>query len=280
MERASINGVELAYEVSGTGDPVLTIHGALGGDAFLPLAKESALKGFQVIRYHRRGHGQSGSPPQLSATTTAHQAADAIGLLDHLEIEQAHVVGHSSGGTMALEAAARNPRRVLSLALLEPVLPTPSLAAFGERLGGIMSRYHEGDARGAVLGFLGAVTDRDDWLDRLEQVIPGCLQQAVDEATTFFAGEVPASAAWSFGADDAALITCPVLSVVGEYSTGIFREGRALLQEWFPNCHDADIAGADHFLQMTEPGAVAAALVRFLTGTAITAAPAAAGAHR
>ena len=57
MARAHVNGAQLEYEVTGSGDPVVFVHGAHLADAHLPLVAEPALGRFTRIRYHRRGHG-------------------------------------------------------------------------------------------------------------------------------------------------------------------------------------------------------------------------------
>jgi pimeloyl-ACP methyl ester carboxylesterase len=52
-------GVELAYDVTGSGEPVVLIHGAHVADAYQPLVDRPELGKYQLIRYHRRGLGQS-----------------------------------------------------------------------------------------------------------------------------------------------------------------------------------------------------------------------------
>ena len=117
MQRAKIHGVELEYEVQGSGDPMLLVHGAHIADALRPLGGQDALDPFALIHYHRCGF--AGSSRQRGTTTEDH-ARHAVGLLDHLGFERAHVVGHSYGALIALELAATYPTRVASLALLEP----------------------------------------------------------------------------------------------------------------------------------------------------------------
>jgi pimeloyl-ACP methyl ester carboxylesterase len=84
------------------------------------------------------------------------------------------------------------------------------------------------------------------------------------DAATFFETELPGAPSWTFGPEQAAAITCPVLSVLGGHSSPLFVESRQLLHAWFPACHDADIPGATHLLQMQAPGPVAAAIAAFL----------------
>ena len=109
MQHVKVNGVEVAYEVAGRGEPILFIHGAHVADAMRPLVEDPALERFQRIRYHRRGVGGSSCPPEARATAVAVHADDAVALLEQLEVDRAHLVGHSSGGSIALEIACRHP---------------------------------------------------------------------------------------------------------------------------------------------------------------------------
>jgi pimeloyl-ACP methyl ester carboxylesterase len=263
MEHAKVNGVELEYEVVGSGEAVLLIHGAHIADALQPLVAEPALERFQRIRYHRRGLGGSTYPVDAGPTSVPVQAEDAVGLLDHLGVDRAHVAGHSLGGAIALELAAQHPTRVASLMLLEPAfLTTPAGAAFRRAMEPLIERYEAGDAEGAVHGFLALVGDRN-WHATIERTVPGGIEQAVKDAATFFEIEL-AGPTWTFGPEQARAIVCPVLSVLGSRSSPLFVEGRELLHACFPACRDANILGATHLLQMQAPGPVAAAIAAFL----------------
>jgi pimeloyl-ACP methyl ester carboxylesterase len=263
VEHAKVTGVDLEYEVVGSGEPMLLIHGAHIADALQPLVAEPALERFQRIRYHRRGVGGSTRPVDTEPTSVPEQAEDAVGLLDHVGADRAHVAGHSFGGAIALELAVRHPTRVASLVLLEPAfLATPAGAAFARAVAPLVERYQAGDAEGAVHGFLALVGDLE-WRATIERTVPGGIAQAVKDAATFFETELTGPT-WTFGPQQAAAITCPVLSVLGSRSSPLFVEGRQLLHAWFPACQDADIVGATHLLQMQAPGPVAAAIAAFL----------------
>ena len=84
MQSVNVNGVDLEYEVTGAGEPVLLISPVIA-DGFLPLLAEPALADrYQLIRYHKRGWvGSTHTPPPVSI---ADHAADAAALLDHLGV--------------------------------------------------------------------------------------------------------------------------------------------------------------------------------------------------
>ena len=84
---------------------------------------------YQLVRYHRRGYAGSSTVGRSFSITD--QATDCAELIRGLGIERAHIVGHSSGGPIALQLALDAPEMVESLVLLEPGLldvPRRSLA--------------------------------------------------------------------------------------------------------------------------------------------------------
>ena len=115
MPKARVNGIELNYVEAGSGDPLLLIMG-FGGD-HLAWAFQTPVfaQKYRVIAFDNRGAGQSDVPDV--PYTTRMMADDAAGLLDHLGIERAHVVGVSMGGMIAQELALNHPRRVRSVQL-------------------------------------------------------------------------------------------------------------------------------------------------------------------
>src|SRR5215467_4375197 len=123
MQRADSKGIQLEYQISGTGDSIVFIHGAFIADSFRPLLAEPALADrYKMIIYRRRGYGSLKAHFDTMPITAEQQSADCAGLLRQLGIERAHVVGHSFGGCVALQLALDAPELVRSLALLEPAL--------------------------------------------------------------------------------------------------------------------------------------------------------------
>jgi pimeloyl-ACP methyl ester carboxylesterase len=265
MRRARVDGAELEFEVTGTGEPVLLIHGAFIAEAYAPLCCEPALNGYSLVRYHRRGYG--GSSRVSAPFTLAQQAADCRALLEHLNIQSAHVVGHSSGGTIAVRLALDAPQVVHSLILLEPaLLDVPSAGLMTAAFGPVLEQYAAGKKESAADSFLRWAIGPEyrDWLDRN---IPGAFQQLVADADTFFSVELPSLQEWFLTRQDAQRITQPVLGVVGADSPSVWpgwREVQDRLREWLPQTEPYVLAGANHALEERDPRGVADAIAPFL----------------
>lgn len=121
MPFAAVNSVRLAYESIGEGVPLLFIHGGYGGVATTLAPPSHAIRTIlprdkvRTILYDRRNAGASeyGDAHYTLATL----ASDALGLLNHLGIRKAIIVGSSAGGPIALELALSTPERVMALCL-------------------------------------------------------------------------------------------------------------------------------------------------------------------
>jgi pimeloyl-ACP methyl ester carboxylesterase len=130
-----VGDIDIAYETFGDpGDPALLLVMGLGTQMIAwhdDLCAELAGRGFHVIRFDNRDVGRSTAMRDLPVPTLrqlalrskdaagyslSDMAGDAFGLLDHLGIERAHVVGASMGGMIAQTMAIEHPERVLSLA--------------------------------------------------------------------------------------------------------------------------------------------------------------------
>ena len=264
MDTVNVNGMELEYEVKGSGEPVLLISTGPIVDSPLPLFPEKALAGYRLIRYRQRGLARSSNG--ASPVSFAEHAADAASLLGHLGVRRAHLAGHSTGAEIALQLAVDRPDIVHTLTLLEPPLVgVPSAGAFFEKAGPALAAYGCGDREGSMAGFLSLVSGLDwDTCQRvIEKYIPGGVAQAFKDADNFFESYLPALSAWQFGADQAAAISQPVLSVLGAESDPWFVDSHELLHSWFPQVEDYRIKGVGHLLHMQRPEPVARGIAEF-----------------
>ena len=265
MESVHVNGVELEYEVVGSGEPVLLIDMLLA-DCFVPFLAEPALADrYQLIRYHKRGWvGSTHTPPPVSI---ADHAADAAALLDHLGIRHAHIFGHSTGGAIAAQVALDRPDLVHTLTLLEPTLISlPGGQAFLKEAAPVFEAYAGGDHSGAFAMFVAAASGLDWATCRalLEERIPGVVAQSIKDADTFFGIELPSLADWTFGAEQAAAIHRPVLSVMGAETQPLWVEIADFLRASLPYVEESTIEGVGHLLQIQQPEPVAREIAQFL----------------
>ena len=107
------DGVTLYYEVYGTGEPLLMVHG--NGGSISDLRKQIAYfrKRYMVIAMDSRDHGRSGDSAE--ALTYEKMTDDQAALLDHLKVGPVNVLGWSDGGIEALLLGIRHPARVKKL---------------------------------------------------------------------------------------------------------------------------------------------------------------------
>ena len=264
MKRANVNGVELEYDVTGSGEPVLLISPVVA-DGFLPLVAEPALATrYRLITYHKRGWaGSTHSPPPVSI---GDHAADAAALLGHLGVRRAHIAGHSSGAAVALQLALERPQIVHTLALLElSLLAVPSAAGFLQKASPAFAAYAAGEHETALAAFMSAVSGLEWAACRavLDQRVPGAVPQGIKDADTFFGIELPALSAWTFGAEQAATISQPVLSVLGADTEPLWIEVAERLRAWFTQVEECTIEGAGHLLHMQRPEPVAESMAAF-----------------
>src|SRR5919107_5670473 len=120
----TFRGHRLAYTSYGEGPRVLVlVHGLLLSQRMhAALAKALAERGHRVITLDLLGHGRSDRPPDMWRYSMTTFGAEVIALLDHLELDEAVVLGTSLGANTALEAAALAPDRVRGMVIEMPVL--------------------------------------------------------------------------------------------------------------------------------------------------------------
>jgi pimeloyl-ACP methyl ester carboxylesterase len=146
LQFAQANGVRLAFYDAGPRDdptPFVLCHG-FPEIAFTWRRQIKGLSdaGFRAIALDQRGYGASDRPPEVEAYSIDRLAGDVIGLLDHLGIDRAIVVGHDWGGYVVWETAVRYPDRVAGVVSLNsphvkraPADPIAMLRArFGDRM--------------------------------------------------------------------------------------------------------------------------------------------------
>jgi pimeloyl-ACP methyl ester carboxylesterase len=152
--------------------PVILVHGLLlSQEMHRPLAEDLAARGNRAITVDLLGHGDSDRPRDMWRYSMAFFAEQLLALMDHLELEQAVVMGTSLGANAALEMAAKAPERlrgmVIEMPVLDNALPmaavtfTPILLAltFGEEPMRLLARATRAIPRGLLPHYGNVVLD-------------------------------------------------------------------------------------------------------------------------
>ena len=285
MEKSVVNEVELEYSILGKKEeePIIFIHGGIIADANIPLFSEPSLKNYRLIHYRRRGY--AGSSKDKLSVTISEQALDCKNLLDYLEINHVHIVGHSVGGTIALQFTLEYPHYVNTISLLEP-----ALTGYGqdgnyeviEEFMPMIELYDKGQKQKAIDIFM-RTTIGNDYLRLMEERLPvDAYDLAVIDAKTYFHYEIPSMKAWklpfslnanipnidnnnnSFNLNAERPFSKPVLYARGADSGQRAKEREQVISNLFPNTKILVVENAKHMLQIMNPSKVAEGIATIL----------------
>jgi pimeloyl-ACP methyl ester carboxylesterase len=115
MPRLRVNGIQLHYEETGQGTPLVLVHEFAGEAASWHLQTRFFARRYRVIAYNARGYPPSDVPEDPAAYSQRQAADDIRGVLDALGIDRAHVCGLSMGGYATLHFGLDHPERARSL---------------------------------------------------------------------------------------------------------------------------------------------------------------------
>jgi pimeloyl-ACP methyl ester carboxylesterase len=132
---AEVNGINLYYEIHGTGRPLILLHGGLGsGEMFGPVLPALAER-HQVIAVDLQGHGRTADIDRPLDTRL--MADDIAALIDHLGLEKPDLIGYSLGGGVAMQTAFKYPDKIrklvaVSVNIRRDAIPPEMLAQQGQ----------------------------------------------------------------------------------------------------------------------------------------------------
>ena len=143
MQTADVNGIKIAFDVRGSGPPLVLIMGyRLSSGAWPTSFIDGLTKGFTLILFDNRGTGLSDKP--TFGYELSNMAKDVCGLMDHLGIERANILGYSMGGAVAQELVCQFPERVNALVLCatlcggpRAIYPQPAVISIMHDLDGL-----------------------------------------------------------------------------------------------------------------------------------------------
>jgi len=280
MATIEVNGARFGYDDAGTGPAVVLLHSAAGPRQTWDAQFADLARDHRVIRYDRRGFGESADP-----TAPYSHSADLLALMDALDIGQAALVGASMGGACSLDTALLAPERVTRLALLGSALngrPWPE-AMQAEMLALVetalpLERFAQYQA--------GSVPDADPaHAEALADLSIGYLMAGPNRTTAVLPPEMVARLRemsaegylrewsrplWTEEYPDTrnrlSEITAPALVVVGEEDASGLLEIAAELAAELPHAEYVAMPATGHLPSMERPAETTALLRRFLAG--------------
>jgi pimeloyl-ACP methyl ester carboxylesterase len=259
MTTAVAGDVRLAYDVRGTGEPVLLIQGlGYGRTGWGPLPERLA-RSYTVVTFDNRGFGDSDKPP--GPYTARELAADAVAVLDAVGLERAHVIGASLGGMVAQQLALAVPERVEKLVL---VCTTPG----GEESFPMPEQTVKLFAHAQTL----------EPLDALRRFVvnalsPNASDELVEEVFRYRVANPPDPAGWQAQAaagpthdvlERLSSLTMPTLVVHGTADNVVDYRNAQVIAERIPNPRLELIDGAGHLLFWEHADRVGALIEEFL----------------
>jgi pimeloyl-ACP methyl ester carboxylesterase len=256
MPTARVNGVELYYELTGSGEPLVLVHGSWSDHHAWDLVSATLAETFRVLAFDRRGHSNSERP--AGQGSVFEDADDLAGLIDQLGLAPAHVAGSSFGAVIVLRAAIRRPDVFRSLIVHEPPLfpllagsgHDPALAEVRRRIDAVVALVEGGDHEGAARQFAETISLGPGAWD--EQLTPDMRATLTANAPTFL-DEVRDPDALQMDLDALAGFDRPVLLTSGTESAPFFGPVVDLVSEPLPRSERVTIDDADHIPQMSAP---------------------------
>ncbi|WP_438863198.1 alpha/beta fold hydrolase [Neptunicella sp.] len=238
----------LNFQQQGQGQPIVLLHGLFGSLENLGMVARGLESSMQVISIDLPDHGQSYFSDQFSY---ANYAEAVIQLLDHLEIEQCHMLGHSMGGKVSMQLALQHPQRVqkLIVADIAPVAYPPHHNRIFAGLNNVdlTTITSRSDADKALSMHIEEAGVRQFLLKSLQQTEQGwswkfnlpLLQRDYEQIAA--------------GIDSEQSFKQPTLFIKGTESDYITTEHRPQIQRLFPHAKAQLMQGCGHWLHAEKP---------------------------
>lgn len=254
----------LAYTESGSGAPLLLIHGSLCDYRYWRWQIPAFGQYCRTLAPSLRGYWPGAFQSERADFDVQVQTQDLIEFLNHTCPDGApvHVLGHSRGARVALELACTAPERVHTLTLADPGFPAAGQTGPAPFQVDAAQRLRGGDTDGALEIFIDSVSGPDTW----RHMVGWFKTMVRDNAGTLLSQIREQNQA--FDMTRARSLSCPTLLVTGADSPSRFGRVLASLAQHLPHVEKATIPLASHGMNLANPRAFNQSVLSFLQGHA------------
>lgn len=258
MPIASVNEVDLYYEVHGAGETMFLTHGSWGDATGWQAVVPGLAERFEVVIWDRRGHSRSSDG--TGEGTIDDDAADLAALIEHLDRRGAHVYGSSSGGTVVLKLVAVRPDLVASAAVHEPAVPglldgvddehiARALGELNLHLDKVRTLIESDDGETAAEYFIDNVAVGQGAWEQFPQEV----RRTLTANAKTYAGELSDPTALIVDTDTLATSDVPIMVTLGTESPPLLLATTRELVRRIPSVRVETLEGAGHVPYRTHP---------------------------
>lgn len=248
---AEVNDTKLYYEIAGSGDPIVFIHGwsfdtRCWDDQFAAFTRD-----YRVLRYDLRGFGKSALPD--TGQSYSH-TDDLIALLDFLGLERVHVLGHSFGGRIAIDFALNYPERTITLLLPDAAMDVTGLELSEELTDWIGNTWQTGRESGIEQA-------KEIWIKgsplapamQNPNVAKKVKQMIEDYSGWHWKNNDPYVGITPYPPERLSKIKAPTLIIVGGLNPQFYFRAAEIQKEHIPNSEMVVLPGVGHALNIENP---------------------------
>jgi 3-oxoadipate enol-lactonase len=272
-------GHELYYEVQGSGEPVVLIHGLTRDLREWDAQVETLAEKYQVIRYDVVGHGQSSGMSSTLPDGSVRDWDHLRELLDEIGVDKAHVVGLSMGGEIAINFALQYPERVQTLTPMDARLPgydLPSDSGLGNRFNNYINVSGSQGVQSALPlwaadPLFGPANANPEVRMKLEEIVVEGHGALGDGARFQWPNLLNVAALSPSTMSRLKEIDIPTMVMIGELDLIDFQLQADILDRDIPDSTKLVVPNAGHMSDMEQPEFVNAALLEFFASHPISA---------
>jgi pimeloyl-ACP methyl ester carboxylesterase len=265
---ASVNGMNIAYRITGDGPPLVLVMGyRLNSTAWPASFIEQLARQFTVITLDNRGTGLSDKP--VKGYAIANMARDLCGLLDELEIPRAHILGYSMGGAIAQEFVRQFPERISRLILCATMAGGPDATYASTSVVSVM-RDLDGLSPEQAARRIWNVTYAPHYLHRHRTIAEEQMRREIALPTPLHAADLQFQAFAEFdGSNALANIRCPTLVLTGDLDELISAQNSRKIAKVIPGARLIVIPGRGHRVMWEATEECVSLIAQFLNSTGV-----------